>query len=450
MLDPIKTQDQPKRFLPLSLKIIAAHILVILAILIPVGIHENRQAERDWAQFKTQGETKGEIFELKKLIPPTLPNDENFAASPIITELFDDPNNNRISQLKFYNFSAFKEIPISSDTKSRHKKMALAAPELQLKDYFDSNGKKLSEQEAAERMLQAYAPYSKIFSEVALASNKTGASYPFNYDEISFATPFTHLTGIHTISKALWLRSRAYLDLAQNKAASEDIITILQLANMSGEEAVVISHLVEITVYQLALSSIWQALESQQLSNSQLVRIENILKRTHLEQQFFKAIRNERAFFLSSLDSMITSSESYMNSEPSLERMILLIRLTGMEKAFIYRNKLNYCQFIQDHYLNNTSDPNSNKINIDALTRVESDLLTLNESTILPFNPNTVFTKRSVGAFKGIAERTLQISARIDLARVAIALELYRREHDSYPDSLSPLAPSYIDALPPD
>ncbi|MFK5924048.1 MAG: hypothetical protein QM496_17870, partial [Verrucomicrobiota bacterium] len=33
---------------------------------------------------------------------------------------------------------------------------------------------------------------------------------------------------------------------------------------------------------------------------------------------------------------------------------------------------------------------------------------------------------------------------------VAIALELYRREHDSYPDSLSPLAPSYIDALPPD
>jgi hypothetical protein len=46
---------------------------------------ENWRGKRDWDHFKHAAEAKGERFDLSSLAPPAVPNDQNFAFSPIVS-----------------------------------------------------------------------------------------------------------------------------------------------------------------------------------------------------------------------------------------------------------------------------------------------------------------------------------------------------------------------------
>ena len=67
---------------------------------------------------------------------------------------------------------------------------------------------------------------------------------------------------------------------------------------------------------------------------------------------------------------------------------------------------------------------------------------------ILRINPYGILPSMAIPAYNKIAQSSTQTSTRIDLARIAIALELYRIKHGGYPDTLTPLAPTYIKTLP--
>ncbi|MCF6312724.1 MAG: hypothetical protein L3J39_09765 [Verrucomicrobiales bacterium] len=443
----IETQDKPKpkrkALIPFALKIIIAHIIVALLILIPLGIHENRQAQRDWNAFKVHWEAKGEIFELKKLIPPQLPDEQNFAEAPIIAELFDKSKTPQIESLEIYGFPAFKENPRALDFHQAEQRQALGGGRGQLKDYFE-DGKDLSKIDAAKRLLEAYQPYSSIFDQLTNASRRAGASYPIDYENpIFFTLSFPHLRGIQTAAKSFKLRSLAHLQLQQNQACVEDLITIFRLAGMAGSEPLVISHLVEITLYNLGVPPIWQLLKSRQLNQAQLFQILQSLEKINLAERFHQSIRNERASFLSYIDAMLEGKP--LQADLRKEPVFFFIEMLGMQDSFFYRNKINYSLFIQEHFINTAPPPI--KIDINALNRTEADLATLNRVRFIRWNPYTKLIQ-GVAGFKGITQTSLATATRINLARIAIALELHRIEHGTYPKTLAPLSPHYLKSLP--
>src|SRR5579862_4770617 len=66
--------------------LIALAGLVLLVVLF--YCEENWRGQRDWETFKTQHEAKCENFDLASFVPPAVPDDQNFAMTPIVASSY--------------------------------------------------------------------------------------------------------------------------------------------------------------------------------------------------------------------------------------------------------------------------------------------------------------------------------------------------------------------------
>ena len=76
-------------------------VLFVLAALITLGAlfvaEEDWRGSRAWPNYKRDMEAKGEHFDAARLIPPKVPDDQNFAMTPYFAPLFDLPPGDRAS-----------------------------------------------------------------------------------------------------------------------------------------------------------------------------------------------------------------------------------------------------------------------------------------------------------------------------------------------------------------
>ncbi len=49
---------------------------------------ENFRGKRAWENYKVEMEAKGEVLDFAKFVPPPVPDDQNFAATPFFAQLF--------------------------------------------------------------------------------------------------------------------------------------------------------------------------------------------------------------------------------------------------------------------------------------------------------------------------------------------------------------------------
>src|ERR1043166_9224638 len=69
---------------------IALFIVVCLVTLVALAItEENWRGKRDWEKFKRESEARGERFDLASVVPPKVPDDQNFAKAPIFAGAFN-------------------------------------------------------------------------------------------------------------------------------------------------------------------------------------------------------------------------------------------------------------------------------------------------------------------------------------------------------------------------
>jgi len=442
-------ENRPQRFWPIGLRIVAAHIVILLALLIPVvGIHENWLAEGDWNEFKAHWEAKGEIFDLEKLIPPDIPDEQNFAKAPIIAELFVDPNNNRLSQLGCRQIPGFAKIVRYTNPGQR----AIGGYGTKLADHLENPKAVANEREAAKAILKLLEPLSPIFDELERASQRPKTRFPVDYENYAWRTMFYYVPIVQDVVRTLHLRARARLALGDPAGATRDILTILRIADHTGSDPYVGSHQMEITFHAIILHDIWEGLESGQLNDSQLQILAQELERVELKSRMAKAIRFERAAWL-----RVDQEKPYpfQNDQPYSKPDGFFFTFRGFQSiglgnSFWFRNRLTLSRFLQDQYLTVDGEVVQNWVNPDAASNAKTALGKLNSLSILPVNPYSFLAKRAADGFETVVQRSSEEATRIDLARVAIALELYRREHGGYPATLAPLAPGYIDAVPVD
>ncbi len=430
-------------------KIALAHLLLILAILIPLGVHENRQAERDWNTFKAHWEAKGEIFDLKKLIPPEISDEENFAAAPIIAEIFTNPNDNRLANLDFRKLPGFAEYPESYENPINAKQQALGGYKIKLANYFNEPKKFSTDQAAAIAILKALKPWDAILTEFDQASHRPKARYPIEYERIKWDTPYNFLTAQQTPVKTLHLRAQARLTLENSEGAAQDILTNLRIANLIGSDPTLISHATENRIVSQSLQGIWTGLQSKQFA-TELLGINRSLSRIKIKTRLTRAIRFNR-----SCDLLITQQDlEYFcreyNTLPDLLMVSLIFKHLGLSQAFWLNNHRNSSQIIQEHFLTFKGKVNHSWLDLDAAEHANAAIRKPKAAPLLNFPPYYALISFSGTSYYAFAQHTAQVATRIDLARIAIALELYHRKHGQYPGTLAPLAPSYLDTIPRD
>jgi hypothetical protein len=72
---------------------------IVLTVLLCV--EENWRGRHAWEKYRRAREAKGDSFDWPSIIPPAVPDDQNFAATPLFTELFPKPpTNSRLGAVK--------------------------------------------------------------------------------------------------------------------------------------------------------------------------------------------------------------------------------------------------------------------------------------------------------------------------------------------------------------
>ena len=97
--------------MPKSKTVRAIILLGIFALLVALGYAvENWRGEHAWRKYKTELEAKGAVLDWKKLVPPAVPDDQNFFKAPKMAEWFVKPasgimTNDLTDRISLQNFS---------------------------------------------------------------------------------------------------------------------------------------------------------------------------------------------------------------------------------------------------------------------------------------------------------------------------------------------------------
>ena len=415
-------------------------LLGLACLVVLIGLfyaEEDWRGWHAWNKFKHQWETKGEKFDFKDFVPPSVPDDQNFALTPIVASCYGyilDPNGHEIT-------------PRDTNVVDRLK---MEVPLDRAKGIGNWQKSTMSElRSPAADVLLALSKYDPAIEELRQASKMSGSRFPLNYDnEPPAAILLPHLAALKKCTQVLQLRAIAELQNDQSDMALADVKLSLRLTDAIHTEPFLISHLVRIAMVNITLQPIWEGLARHQWSDAQLAELESELARVDFLADYEFTMRGERALGVANIDylrrthkfDLMSNSDNSRSSHP-----VQNIALHLMPNAWFYQNELAIARMHQQWILPPV-DVEHQMVSPEAVRRNET--AETNELSHLAFYD--VFARMLFPALVPAVKRFAYGQESVNLAHTAIALERYRLAHGMLPESLDTLAPQFIGQVPHD
>jgi len=439
-----------------------------------------------WNKFKHEWEAKGEHFDLASVVPPPVPDDQNFAMAPIWVESIkatlgperarrwygdkfpdngrtnftdrlelnlmrsevwgwkDEPTNGywangTITGLKPW--QAYYRAPIQTNRNS-----TITTNEFPIAP---------QPQSPAEDVLLALSKYDPAIEELRQASRLPYSRFPLEYTNESPASILLpHLAALKRCSQVLALRAVAELQNGQSEKAFADVRLALYMANSIRTEPFLISHLVRIAILQITLQPIYEGLAEHQWSDEQLVALDAELSKFNFLPDYKLSMEGEMGCDDGEIDRLRRHPEQLKNlggyydeehrnwPSPSMPGG-LIGRL--IPAGWFYQNQFRCVRMMVEFYIP-LADLNQGTIFPPAVRRA-GELWHAETKKITPYN---ILEKILFSGLGNAVKRFAYGQASVDLARTAIALERYRLAHGEYPESLDALAPQFMEKVPHD
>ncbi len=260
-----------------------------------------------WNKFKHEWEAKGEHFDFVSVIPPPVPDDQNFAMTPVwIAEvklnmpegvkawygdrIYGEEVSKLASQLPIsvsgvggnVNFGTYHspEPPNMADGDWRQ---THAIGLKQWQSYYRDLGKAFpavaipitpQPQSPAADVLLALSKYDQIIEKLRAASALPHSRFPIQYNaDNPAAIMLPHLAALRRFAEILQLRAIAELQNGQSEKALDDVKLMQRLTDSIHTEPFLISQLVRIIILQIALQPVWEGLAEHRWSSAQLVEL---------------------------------------------------------------------------------------------------------------------------------------------------------------------------------
>ena len=429
---------------------------------------EDWRGKHAWDQFKHQWEAKGERFDFVSVVPPPVPDDQNFALTPIAFTSYgsiltrdgkripyESRDTNFVERIKM-EISHYYDWPTNGTGNWQKSTVS----DLRVwQNYYRALAAKTNEfsvplqpQSPAEDVLVALSKYDSVIEELREASRLPCSRFPLNYDsESPSAILLPHLGALKKCSQTLQLHSIAELQNGQPEKAMADVKLALQLTDKIRTEPFLISHLVRIAMVNLMLQPIYEGLAEHRWSDEQLVTLDAELAKPDFVADYKLSMRGELGCQGGEMDrlrrhpELIQGMSGWGGDEedghnPSLPGKIAA-RL--IPTGWFYQNQFRCARMMVDYYLP-VADVNEGTFSPD-LVRRGAAVLVAETKTAGPFN---VLERLMLPALGAGARRFAYAQSSVNLARTAIALERYQLAHGTYPGSLDALVPQFIARLP--
>ncbi len=436
---------------------------------------EDWRGKHDWEKYKHEWEAKGEKFDYASIIPPLVPDDQNFAMTPIWVDsikfefganvakqwygetLTETERTNLVDRLSL-SISGNEDL-VSSPPQTNDGYWAKGTL-FNLKiwqDYYRALAVKTNEfpvapqpQTPAQDVLLALSKYDSAIEELRTVSKLPYSRFPvFSDADHPFDTLLPHLSVFKRCAQILKLRAIAELQNGQSDKALEDVKLAVELTEKIRSEPFLISHLVRIAMLQLTLQVIYEGLANHQWSDAQLAELDSELAKLDFLADYETSMRGEQAASISALEFLRHTRDLFSFSEaggkPTPEWKRILSHLT-MPSGFFYQNELTIARMHEQYTLPMVAADKQ----VVSPTLVHNLQSESNQELSHHAWPYKIFAKMLLPAFDAAVKKFAYAQSSTDLTRVAIALERYRLAHGEFPESLDALAPQFMGKIPHD
>jgi hypothetical protein len=423
-----------------------------------------------WNQFKHEWEAKGEHFNMASVAPAPVPDDQNFALTPIAFTSYGQlltRDGKRIPhEQRDTNFVERIKMEIAHydgwPTNGTGNWQESTVSDLRVwQNYYRALAAKTNEfsvpsqpQSPAADVLFALSKYDSVIEELREASRLPCSRFPLNYDSESPAAIWLpHLAVLKRCSQALQLRSIAELQNGQPEKALADVKLALQLTDKIRTEPFLISHLVRIAMLQIMLQPVWEGLAEHRWSDEQLVALDAELAKLDFLADYKLSMRGEMGLQGGEMDRLRRHPEQVQdlggisNGEGEVMNPLLPGKFAArlIPTGWFYQNQYRCARMMVEFYLP-LADVNQEIISPTLTYRADAAV----EAVVKHRNPYNILERMLLPALGNAVKKFASAQASVGLARVAIALERYHLAHGEYPESLAVLSPQFIVKLPHD
>jgi hypothetical protein len=461
---------------------------------------EDWRGKHDWEKFKREWEAKGEHFDWQSIVPPPVPDDQNFAFSPVwIAEekytfqntlkraeawygdrIYSEEVSNIVSQLPV-SVSALVgtnwayHLPNTPEM-SGHWAMSRTTDLKPWQSYYrdletTNPTAEISitpqPQSPAADVLLALSKFDPVIERLRTDSVLPYSRFPLGYDGMPAAILLPHLSALKQFAQVLQLRAIAELQNNESQKALDDVKLSLWLMDSIRSEPFLISHLVRIAILQITFQPIYEGLADHKWSDAQLADLDSDLTKLDFLADSQFAIRGERGleianiefirhphdldfkrprlYFLAPFFSVVQMLSNMSSDEGENPQGFQMLLLGFGPSGWLEQNELRIAQFDTKWYLPVVDE--ERKIISPAKIRTASDAL---GKEIQHRTPENILETLFIPNWRNAAEKFAHAQTATDLARAALALERYRLEHGEYPESLDALTPQFIAQVPHD
>ncbi|MGA2246803.1 MAG: hypothetical protein ABSH48_17565 [Verrucomicrobiota bacterium] len=438
--------------------------LAVLATLAAVLItEENWRGKHEWKAYQRAAEARGEHLDTSWIVPPPVPDDQNFFAAPVVAEAMRaERRENTVAspqsatnavdglKLEMYRGDSARWPDIGGNWQKRTltdlKPWQTYFREFSQSPEGRTNGFPIAAQPQAPAadVLLALSEFNPAIEALRQAAQRPQARLPLAYEkgleDIGNLLPWLSIE--KRWIRVLQLRTLAELQAGQSQPALEDIKLSLRLADTLRGQPFFISHLVRVAMVAITIQPIYEGIAGQRWNSAQLADLDTALAAEDFLADYQRAMRGERTCALASIETMRATREM-TSSAGENGNEIVTNSLRWTPSAFFYQSELAFAEKY-DRFILPLANPTNRTISLATYRAGEKDFQTHQ------FSPYKILERMAFPSVSKAISKFAQAQTHVDLARVVCALERRRLAHGDYPDTLDPLAPELIPSLPHD
>jgi hypothetical protein len=297
--------------------LLAGGLFAVLAALFYA--EENWRGRRAWDHYKRDLEAKGEKFDFNSFIPPTVPDEQNFAMAPVVVTSYtgklnrprneDSPlpvtvTNRLLMDLQRRNYFFNTNVTIGSWQTARltdlkrwqdyyrtrfvtNDMMSEPPPmpgmpvpaQMDTNIYYnvavplDTNDFPMAAQPQTPALdvLLALSKYDRVLEELQQAGERPYSRFPINlHPENPDEFHFPHFQGLKQCATVLQLRAIAKVQPGQTEPVLTDVKLILRLAESIRSEPFLVSQMTRTYLVSIMMQPIWEGLAEKRWSDAEL------------------------------------------------------------------------------------------------------------------------------------------------------------------------------------
>jgi len=437
---------------------------------------ENWRGKRAWDKYRKEQEAKGVSFDFNSIVPPPVPDEQNFAMTPLLKPLLEFNPPGSIQRIKDTN--AHDRIPDIFPQPYDVQTMDMPAlsswrygvgstiAQWQKVIFLSTNLQHRAEMgEPADDVLYALKQFDAELDELHQSCrNRPLTRFKIEYEQepkVEILLP--HLTALKRIEKVLAVRASAYLEKGEVEKAFADVNLILFVAESLKDEPVFISHLVRKTCFEYGLRVIWLGMVNHQWKPEHLAFWQSrmigydLVKDMHYGLQGERLMGDDMIEFLrrnphriddfTEMFYQLSLGSGYWVDFESLSSKRWLSKL--IPSGWFYMERVNYNKAF-DRYLLAPAAKEKTTVDVKSVMDADGEFSRFlgGRNPIKHVTGHTVMVENFMPALSLFFQKGVHAQSTVDLALVAMALERYHLKHQDYPKNLDALVPDYAASLP--